>query len=332
MNQREREQAIAALAGQRILVLGDVMLDEFFWGSARRIAPEAPVPVVEIERESYVLGGAANVAANIRALGGVPLVVGVVGDDLAAEHLRDALLRWHLEWHGLVVDPDRPTTRKTRVMVNAHQMARFDRESRQPIAKSIEAAIIAKVEEWLPQVAAVAVSDYDKGALTPRVLRQALVAARRRGLPVALDPKPARFARYQPVTIVTPNHHEAAAVAQSPITDDASLGGVCRRLSAMLGDAHILVTRGEAGMTLYEAAGRLRHIPAAAREVYDVTGAGDTVLATLTLGLGAGLSLRHSAELANRAAGVVVGKLGTATARPDELLAGQARVARRPAR
>ncbi|OYT70644.1 MAG: D-glycero-beta-D-manno-heptose-7-phosphate kinase [Chloracidobacterium sp. CP2_5A] len=333
MNQREREQAVAAMAGQRILVLGDVMLDEFFWGSARRIAPEAPVPVVEIERESYVLGGAANVAANIRALGGVPLVVGVVGDDLAAEHLRDAMLRWHLEWHGLVTDAGRPTTRKTRVMVNAHQMARFDRESRQPIPESVEAAIVAKVEDWLPQVAAVAVSDYDKGALTPRVLRQALAAARRRGLPVALDPKPARFARYQPVTVVTPNHHEAAAVAQMPITDDASLGGVCRRLSAMLGDAHILVTRGEAGMTLYEATGgRLRHIPAAAREVYDVTGAGDTVLATLTLGLSVGLPLRQAAALANRAAGVVVGKLGTATARPDELLAGQLRAARRPAR
>ncbi|MCS7081065.1 MAG: D-glycero-beta-D-manno-heptose-7-phosphate kinase [Chloracidobacterium sp.] len=323
MNQREREQAVAAMAGQRILVLGDVMLDEFFWGRAHRIAPEAPVPVVEIERESYALGGAANVAANIRALGGVPFVIGVIGDDPAAEHLRDAMLRWHLEWHGLVTDAARPTTRKTRVMVNAHQMARFDRESRHPIPEPIETAVIAKIDAWLPHVAAVAVSDYDKGVLTPRVLRHTLMAARSQGLPVALDPKPARFAHYQPVTVVTPNLHEAALIAQTPISDDATLSDVCRRLSAMLGDAHVLVTRGEAGMTLYEATGRLRHLPAVAREVYDVTGAGDTVLAVLTLGMSIGLPLHQAAELANRAAGVVVGKLGTATARPEELVAGQ---------
>lgn len=314
---------VARLSGQRILVVGDVMLDEFFWGRANRIAPEAPVPVVEIERESYVLGGAANVAANIRALGGLPFVVGVIGDDLAAEHLRDTLLRWHLEWHGLVVDADRPTTRKTRVMVNAHQMARFDRESRRPVSTAIETALMQKVEAWLPEVSAVAISDYDKGVLTPRFLRHLLIQARQRGLPVALDPKPARFAHYQPVTVVTPNHHEAALVSQMPVTDEASLEAASQRLSAMLGQAHILITRGEAGMTLYESPGQFHHIPATAREVYDVTGAGDTVLATLILGLSAGLPLRQAAHLANRAAGIVVGKLGTATVRPEELVAGQ---------
>ncbi len=318
------EPLVARLSGQRILVVGDVMLDEFFWGRASRIAPEAPVPVVEIERESYVLGGAANVAANIRALGGLPLLVGVVGDDLAAEHLRDTMLRWHLEWHGLVVDANRPTTRKTRVMVNAHQMARFDRESRQPIPADIETALMQKVDAWLPEVSAVAISDYDKGVLTPRFLRHVLTHARQRGLPVALDPKPVRFASYQPVTVVTPNHHEAALIAQMPITDAASLEAASHRLSDMLGRAHVLITRGEAGMTLYESPGHIHHIPATAREVYDVTGAGDTVLATLTLGLSAGLTLRQAAHLANRAAGIVVGKLGTATVRPEELLAGQA--------
>lgn len=308
------------------------MLDEFFWGRANRIAPEAPVPVVEVERESYALGGAANVAANIRSLGGLPFVIGVVGDDLAAEHLRDAMLRWHLEWQGLVVDASRPTTRKTRVMVNAHQLARFDRESRQPISTAIEADLLARIDDWLPQVSAVAVSDYDKGALTPNLLRQVLTRARQRGLPVALDPKPARFTAYQPVTVVTPNHLEAAAIAQLPITDEASLEAACRCLSAMIGAAHVLVTRGEAGMTLYEATGQMQHIPAAAREVYDVTGAGDTVLAALALGLSAGLTLPQSAHIANRAAGVVVGKLGTATARPEEVLAGQATSALPPAR
>jgi rfaE bifunctional protein, domain I len=331
MTHQEDERLIAALAGQRVLVLGDVMLDEFFWGHANRIAPEAPVPVVEVERESYALGGAANVAANIRALGGLPLVVGIVGDDLAAEHLRDCLLRWHLEWHGLVVDASRPTTRKTRLMVNAHLMARFDRESRQPASADIETALIDKVENWLPEVSAVAISDYDKGALTQRVLRHVLTRARQRGLPVALDPKPVRFTSYQPVTVVTPNHHEAAHIAQMPITDEASLEAVSRQLSAMLGHAHVLITRGEAGMTLYESPGYIHHIPATAREVYDVTGAGDTVLATLTLGLSAGLSLDQAARLANRAAGIVVGKLGTATVRPEELLVGQA-LARTPLR
>lgn len=154
-----------------------------------------------------------------------------------------------------------------------------------------------------------------------------LTHARQRGLPVALDPKPVRFASYQPVTVVTPNHHEAALIAQMSVTDEASLEAASRRLSAMLGRAHVLITRGEAGMTLYEAPGHIHHIPATAREVYDVTGAGDTVLATLILGLSAGLTLCQSAHLANRAAGVVVGKLGTATVRPEELLAGQALVA-----
>ncbi|MGQ9896858.1 MAG: D-glycero-beta-D-manno-heptose-7-phosphate kinase [Acidobacteriota bacterium] len=326
------ESLVARLSGQRILVVGDVMLDEFFWGRASRIAPEAPVPVVEIERETYVLGGAANVAANIRALGGLPFVVGVVGDDLTAEHLRDTLLQWHLEWHGLVVDVNRPTTRKTRVMVNAHQMARFDRESRQPIPADIEAALMSKVNDWLPEVSAVAVSDYDKGTLTPRFLRHVLTCAQQRGLPVALDPKPVRFASYQPVTVVTPNHHEAALVAQMAITNEAALEVISRHLSALLGQAHILITRGEAGMTLYESPGYIHHIPATAHEVYDVTGAGDTVLATLVLGLSAGLTLYQAAQLANRAAGIVVGKLGTATVRPEELIAGQSLTRRPPTR
>jgi D-beta-D-heptose 7-phosphate kinase/D-beta-D-heptose 1-phosphate adenosyltransferase len=309
------------IRGRRVLVVGDLMLDEFIWGTARRLAPEAPVPVVEVERETWKLGGAANVAANIRALGGVPTVLGVIGDDLSAELLKAEFKRNDLTDHGLLVDPDRPTTRKTRVMAHSHQVVRVDRERRRPVSATIEDAIIARFAELLPEMAAVAISDYDKGALTARILESVLEMAQERDLPVTLDPKLRNFPFYKPVTVITPNHHEAEAATHLTIENDESLAEVCRAIRQMLGKPNVLVTRGEAGMTLCDPHGVLTHIPAAAREVYDVTGAGDTVLATLTLALAAGAEMLDAAITANHAAGVVVAKLGTATASPEEIAA-----------
>lgn len=321
MNKNDIVHLFQEIRGRRVLVVGDLMLDEFIWGTARRLAPEAPVPVVEVERETWKLGGAANVAANLRALGGVPTVLGVIGDDLSADLLKAEFKRNDLSDHGLLVDPDRPTTRKTRVMAHSHQVVRVDRERRRPVSEPIEDAIIARFAELLPEMAAVAVSDYDKGALTPRILEETLEMARDRGLPVCLDPKLRNFPFYKPVTVITPNHHEAEAATQLTIENDESLADVCRAIRQMLGKPNVLVTRGEAGMTLCDPRGVLTHIPAAAREVYDVTGAGDTVLATLTLALAAGADMLDAAITANHAAGVVVAKLGTATASPEEIAA-----------
>lgn len=321
MNRHDIAHLFEQTRGRRILVVGDLMLDEFIWGTARRLAPEAPVPVVEVERETWKLGGAANVGANIRALGGIPTILGVVGDDLSADLLRAEFKRNDLDADGLLVDPERPTTRKTRVMAHSHQVVRVDRERRRPVSAPIEDAIIARFAELLPDVAGVAVSDYDKGALTPRILEKILEMARRRGLPVTLDPKIRNFPFYKPVTVITPNHHEAEAATGTPVENHESLAVICEKIHQLLGNTNVLVTRGEAGMTLCDPDGHLIHLPAAAREVYDVTGAGDTVLATLTLALAAGAAMLDAAVAANHAAGVVVGKLGTATASPEEIAA-----------
>ena len=315
------EQLTASFADRRILVLGDLMLDEFIWGRVRRISPEAPVPVVEVERQTLVLGGAGNVAANLVALGARPVPLGVAGADTNAERMRAAFRDLGISSDGLVVDPSRTTTLKTRIIAHNQQVVRADRESRAPISTAIEEAIIAHFIGALATVEAVVVSDYNKGLLTPRVLKATLAAARERDLPVCLDPKMRSFASYQPVTVITPNHQEAAEAAGLAIEDQAGLIEAGRWLLGAIDCRALLITRGEEGMALFTDGGEVTHIATVAREVYDVTGAGDTVIATLGLALAAGASFAEAAILANHAAGVVVGKVGTATVTRDELLA-----------
>lgn len=314
------EQLTAKFADRRILVLGDLMLDEFIWGRVRRISPEAPVPVVEVERQTLTLGGAGNVAANLVALGARPVPFGVVGGDANADRMRAAFSDIDVASHGIVVDPSRTTTLKTRIIAHNQQVVRADRESRAPVTAAIEDAIIAHFAEALAAADAVVVSDYNKGLLTPRLLAETLAAARRRERPVCLDPKTRSFANYQPVTVITPNHQEAAEAAGVAIEDEASLTEAGRRLLSAVSCRAVLITRGEEGMALFTDDGAVTHIPTVAREVYDVTGAGDTVIATLGLALAAGASFAEAAILANHAAGVVVGKVGTATVTRDELL------------
>jgi D-beta-D-heptose 7-phosphate kinase/D-beta-D-heptose 1-phosphate adenosyltransferase len=318
----ERAEALSRrFNGKRIVVLGDLMLDEFIFGRVRRISPEAPVPVVEVERQTLTLGGAGNVAANLVALGAEPLPVGLVGDDADADRLRAALTEIEVSSSGLVTDRGRPTTLKTRIIAHNQQVVRADRESKRVAAETIETRLIEAFDNYLEKADAVVISDYNKGALTRRVLNETLALARQRGLTVCLDPKLKSFTDYQPVTIITPNHQEASEAAGLAIEDTASLREAGKRLLEIVDCRAVLITRGEEGMALFTDDGTMTTIATVAREVYDVTGAGDTVIATLTLALASGASFVEAAVLANHAASVVVGKLGTATVSRNELLA-----------
>jgi D-beta-D-heptose 7-phosphate kinase/D-beta-D-heptose 1-phosphate adenosyltransferase len=297
------------------------MLDEFIWGRVRRISPEAPVPVVEIERETVALGGAGNVTSNLAALGARPLQLGVIGSDPDASRLKSAFDDLGVPGDGLVVDAQRPTTTKTRIIAQHQQVVRTDRESRTPLSSETERKLVKAFKKHIESAEALVVSDYGKGLLTPGLLKPVLDGARDRGIVVVLDPKSRSFVHYQPVTVITPNHHEAAEAAGIEELDgDAAVAEAGRRILGSIDCRAVLITRGDAGMSLFTDDGQISHIPTVAREVYDVTGAGDTVLATLGLALVAGASLKEAAILANHAAGVVVGKLGTATLSRAELL------------
>lgn len=322
---RERASSlVAGFDGKRIVVLGDLMLDEFIWGRVRRISPEAPVPVVEVDRQTLALGGAGNVVSNLVALGARPAPVGVLGQDFDAERLRLAFEELGVSGDQFVVDSSRPTTVKTRIIAHSQQVVRADRESRAPISSQIEGYVIDGFRSLIESADAVVVSDYGKGLLTPGLLALALTAARKRGLIVCLDPKMRSFAHYQPVTVITPNNQEAAEASNIPIDDEHSLTEAGRKLLGSIDTQAVLITRGEEGMALFTGDGpegvEVTHIPTVAREVYDVTGAGDTVIATLALALASGASVKEAAVLANHAAGVVVGKVGTASVTREELL------------
>ncbi len=318
---RRAEEIAERFDGKRIIVLGDLMLDEFVFGRVRRISPEAPVPVVEVDKQTLALGGAGNVVSNLVALGAMALPLGVVGDDTDAERLRAAFTKLGVPVAGLIVDATRPTTLKTRIIAHNQQIVRADRESRRPVASALEESLFDAFLVALETADAMIVSDYSKGLLTPNLLHRILSAARARALPVSLDPKLRDFARYQPVTVITPNHQEAAEAAGLATDDEAGVLAAGRQLLATLDCEAVLITRGEEGMSLFSKSGEEAHIQTVAREVYDVTGAGDTVIATLTLALASGAALIEAAILANHAAGVVVGKLGTATVTRAELLA-----------
>jgi D-beta-D-heptose 7-phosphate kinase/D-beta-D-heptose 1-phosphate adenosyltransferase len=309
------------MKGQRVLVLGDVMLDEFIWGKVARISPEAPVPVVEVTDQSFHLGGAGNVACNVRSLGGHAVLAGVVGRDGAGERVQAGLAHAGVESHLVVSDSGRPTTVKTRIVAHNQQVVRADRELADDIADALEEALVERVRESLPACRALILSDYQKGVVTPRVMKAVLGLARRRKVPVLVDPKVRHFSLYRRVAVITPNQFEAERATGISIRGTSDLVAAGERIVQTLGCDAALVTRGEHGMSLFERGRRPVHIPTAAREVFDVTGAGDSVIATLGLAFCAGARLHEAAALANYAAGVVVGKLGTATASPEELLA-----------
>ncbi len=319
MNQRRAQQIVSQFPNRKLIVLGDLMLDEFIWGEVRRISPEAPVPVVEVKRESWHLGGAGNVVSNLIELGAKALPIGVIGDDETGKLMAQKFASRGADPCGLIVDASRPTTRKTRIVAHSQQMVRADRENRSPISGEIEDKVIAAFSAALTEAEAVIVSDYDKGLLTPRVLKEVISATHNAGKIVCLDPKIKNFLNYQKVDVITPNQPEAERASGIEIVDDASLIVAAHRIRELLDCTNVLITRGEHGMSLLDAEDKLTHIPTVAREVYDVTGAGDTVIATLTLAMAAGTNAVDAAVIANHAAGVVVAKVGTATVSPAEL-------------
>ena len=308
-------------AGRRLLVLGDLMLDHYLWGRCERISPEAPVPVVEVQKETSSLGGAGNVAANLAALGAEPVLVGLVGEDDRARRLFDAFADRGVDTRAIIRDPSRPTTMKTRIIAHSQQIVRADWESRADVEGPALKTLLGTLERELPKCHGLIVSDYGKGVITRAVLEKAIGVAKAKKLKVAVDPKESHIDAYKGVSILTPNQNEAGYVMGQRITDETSLMSVGWGLQRRLDADCALITRGADGMSLFERSGRYTHLPTVAREVYDVTGAGDTVVSVVALALAAGADYPEACYLANHAAGVVIREVGTATCSPGELRA-----------
>ena len=304
---------VSLLAGRKVLVLGDVMLDRYLHGDVTRISPEAPVPFVRVERESFVPGGAANTANNIVSLGGLAHVIGVVGSDSSGSLLLREMEKSGIDTSGILRDSGRPTIEKTRVLGQTHQMIRLDYEKADKVGASVESALIKNIEKAVPFVDIVVVSDYGKGVITENVLQFLYDSCARNGKNIVVDPKPKNARLFNGVFLVTPNEKEA-----KEITGEEDVEKCAQALCNML-STNVLITRGEKGMFLYEKNGRKIAIPTQAREVFDVSGAGDTVIAALALCIAAGMEIKDAAAVANQAAGIVVGKMGTSTVTPDDL-------------
>ncbi len=297
-----------------VLIVGDLMLDEYLWGHVNRISPEAPVPVVEVQRRSFTAGGAANTAANVASLGGRAIVAGIVGDDSAGQRIRDLLDGQGIDSSAIGIDSSRPTTTKTRVVAHSQQMVRIDHEQPGALSDAVEKELLAQLEIQLSQVRAAVVSDYGKGVITSSLCERFIELARASGVPVIVDPKGTDYRKYRGATVVKPNQLETGKVFNRELRTTAEVERAGRELLQFLGaGSSVLVTRGAQGMTLLEANRPTVHVPTQAREVYDVTGAGDTVAGALALSLAVGSNLESACQLASLAAAVVVGKVGTAT-------------------
>ena len=324
LDRAHAESLLLRMDGRKVAVLGDVMLDEYLFGEVSRISPEAPVPVVRVVREQAVLGGAANVAANLKALGAVPLLIGTLQKDAAGDRLLGLLGRLGISISGLVLDPSRPTIIKTRVIGQQQQMLRIDREDVGPPDSAVLLGLRDRLDWALGEASALIVSDYAKGVVNEPVMETVRELCAARNLPWIVDPKPAHKALYRGATLMTPNTKEASELAHLPARSDLEVAEAGRAILAELGLKGLLVTRSERGMALFAPDGDHAApwmVPTEAREVFDVSGAGDTVIAAFGAAVAAGADWREAAMLANAAAGVVVAKVGTATVTPAELLA-----------
>ena len=319
------ESIVDRFEGRRLVVVGDVILDRFIWGQVKRISPEAPVPVVEVERISDHLGGAANVAVNLRRLGARVSLVGVVGSDMAGRQVVRKLNEVGIEASGVVSDKTRPTTLKSRVVAQHQQVCRTDRENREPLNEGSVGRLLESFADSVKVAEGVILSDYGKGVVGPELTREVVEGARAFGKFVAADPKGTDFLKYRKATVITPNQSEFEAAAGGDFPDDRSdWAAAARSLIERTAIEALLVTRGERGMSLYQGA-EGHSIRAFAREVFDVTGAGDTVISVFSLSAVSGASFHEAAVLANLAAGIVVAKLGTASASKTEVLEALAR-------
>jgi rfaE bifunctional protein kinase chain/domain len=318
LDRRRLEALLDEFHRVRLLVLGDLVLDEYVWGDVERVSPEAPVPVVHVQDETVVLGGAGNVVRNVVALGGAVAFCSVVGDDAVGRRAADLLENLGVDPKGLVVAQGRPTTRKTRVIARSQQIVRFDRETVEPLPLGLGRLLLEAVDSNLPGCDGVVIADYGKGVLSGQTGGDAMRCFLERKVPVVVDPK-AALAPYRGAALVKPNLREAEALSGIAIRDAEDLRRAAASLCEELGGASVVVTRGREGMTLFEGGGPGVDVRTAARDVFDVQGAGDTTIAALALALRVGASLLEAAVIANAAAGVVVGKVGTATASVEEV-------------
>jgi len=307
-------KAIQSLADARVLIVGDVMLDSYLTGDAERISPEAPVPVVRVDGERHLVGGAGNVARNITALGGASMLIGMRGSDSAGKDLEHCLERDRVDFSLLTLQ-NRPTTVKTRVLARQQQVVRIDREDASPLRKAQIRELLERTVKELPACGAVVISDYGKGLISKEFMQglREVISATGRRIPVLVDPKPQNFMLYKGVTLLTPNAKEASESVNMPVRTGKDVVSAGRKILRKLGAQHLVTTLGGRGMAVFENEERIWHIPTAARQVFDVTGAGDTVIALLALGMAGGLPLVLSCLLANYAAGIVVGQVGAAT-------------------
>jgi D-beta-D-heptose 7-phosphate kinase/D-beta-D-heptose 1-phosphate adenosyltransferase len=312
-------QYIQRFPQANVLVIGDLILDHYIWGRVSRISPEAPVPVVHVESESMRLGGAANVFNNVLTLGGKADICGVIGSDETGRMLLKEFGGKRSGRGGVVIDQERPTTRKSRVIAHNQQIVRYDMERRTELKPTLQKRMLRYVESRLRELSCLVVSDYAKGVVTATLMSELVRIAALRHIPIIVDPKVEHFGYYKGVTVITPNHLEATQAAGLHGDGDAVIQEAGATIRQRLGCQSVLVTRGERGMSLFEADGVSWHIPTQARQVYDVTGAGDTVVGTMALALSTGASMREAATLANQAAGIVVGMVGTATLTAKQL-------------
>jgi rfaE bifunctional protein kinase chain/domain len=312
-------EGIDKFSSCRILVVGDVIMDEFLWGRVERISPEAPVPVVQVEEESLVMGGAGNVVNNIISLGGKALLCGVIGNDAMGRELVHMLQKMNSPTHGLVVEERRPTTIKTRVVAHSQQVVRVDREESEPVTEASIEKIITVIKEQLGSIDAIVVSDYGKGVVTSSLMDGLRSFGQGGQNILAVDPTVRNLALYKDVTLITPNNHEAQQMSGIHIEDHQSVRQAGVHLLKELNCQMVLITHGDKGMTLFEGNGETTEIPTVARKVFDVSGAGDTVIAAFTLAVASGLTPSEAALLSNLAAGIVVGEIGTAAVAASRL-------------
>ncbi|MGL4976506.1 MAG: D-glycero-beta-D-manno-heptose-7-phosphate kinase [Cetobacterium sp.] len=317
MEKSRLEEILNSFAKLKVAVVGDMMLDDYLIGSVERISPEAPVPVVSIKKERFVLGGAANVVNNLSTLGANAFCFGVVGEDFDGDRLVRELEKKGIETFGVVKTEDRPTIVKRRIISGNQQLLRLDWEDARPITKNLEDNLLNHIEKRIEDLDAIILSDYDKGVLTPRVVKRIISLCKEKGIIVTVDPKPKNALNYIGATSMTPNRKEAIeCLGKKSFENIIEIG---KELKNKLELSSLLLTRSEEGMSLFEG-DEIINIPTYAKEVFDVTGAGDTVISVFTLASAAGLTLHEAAKIANTAAGVVVGKMGTSTVTKEEIL------------
>ncbi len=308
------ERIVKGFRGKKVLVLGDLMLDKYIWGSVSRISPEAPIPVVEVKNETYCLGGSGNVGQNLSSLGARVILTGVVGEDKEGDWIK----KNSFDNRGIFTSEKRPTTVKTRIIAHHQQVVRVDVEDKKKIPPRLKEKILGFIqkEPWDGLI----ISDYNKGLISESLIQRVLSFAQRKKLPVFVDPKEKNFHSYSPVTLLTPNHLEAERIIHQKCASDQEIEKAGKKILSRISAKYLIIKRGEQGLSVLEKRKKTVHIPARAKQVYDVTGAGDTVIAVSSLALLAGASILEASQLANTAAGIVIGKLGTASLTPEELL------------